>query len=880
MDSQLFTIASQGHPVLTVNNRLARYLLQQFSLEMQQSGSKVWKKPLIMPLGLWLQQQVKHLQPSGGGYLSTAQELLLWETIIEQDLDADQYPLFQVGATARKARDAHRLLIQYQIGFDPSQAAHDHQVFHRWQQQWLARLTADGFQDSAQIPWTVAEALGSGCLETVKHLVLAGFDTLTPDVLQLQSVLEGQGASVTFWQPRGFDTAQCRVVASQDPRDELSRCVRWVRQLLLSGESRIGVIAPNLEHYRSEINEMFSAELDPTGFSRGSECSDLVTLSLGGALADEGPVAAALLLLGLSQPLGNHDVYTLLRNPYLGGSLDEASARALADVHLRESGAVAWTPGQLLKQLGSLSGVSRFVEQLRILARFIEDRSTRTPGEWAETFAQALDDCGWPGQRKIDSREYQAVHHFKGLLSELATLDRVCVRIGRGRAFGLLSRLAKESVFQVATQDGPVQVLGLLEAAGMTFDHLWVLGLHDAALPGAPKPNPFLPLPLQRQHGLPHADAERERQFAHDVSMRLLRAAPTVVASYPQQVDGSPRQPSSCIDHLVPIDLPLPETVEPLWTANKVHPKLEVFIDNTVQPLVSRKPFSGGTGLLKDQALCPFRAFAHHRLKAKGLETPDVGLDSLARGSLAHAVLEFFWKETGDQVGLLALTDNELDDRLLRFAEQALSQLERYRRRDLPPQLRMIEKQRQVRLARKWLEFEKTRPAFVVAAVEQQHQEVIGRLTIRTKVDRIDSFADGGMLIIDYKTGQTDPSRWFGDRVTEPQLPIYCLGQAASELAAVAFAAVGDEHCGFRGLSRNPDMLPGMTKRMQDNLAARTAIESFDEALAHWRTAIPRLGDAFANGNAAVDPVDLQQACKYCDLEPFCRIHERTAVRG
>jgi ATP-dependent helicase/DNAse subunit B len=66
-----------------------------------------------------------------------------------------------------------------------------------------------------------------------------------------------------------------------------------------------------------------------------------------------------------------------------------------------------------------------------------------------------------------------------------------------------------------------------------------------------------------------------------------------------------------------------------------------------------------------------------------------------------------------------------------------------------------------------------------------------------------------------------------------------------------------------------------MSANGQERLLAERGWDSFDEIVAHWRSALPALGDAFADGCAAVDPVDAQQACKYCDLQTLCRISTR-----
>ena len=86
-------------------------------------------------------------------------------------------------------------------------------------------------------------------------------------------------------------------------------------------------------------------------------------------------------------------------------------------------------------------------------------------------------------------------------------------------------------------EGAPVQILGVLEASGVRFDHLWIMGLHDEALPAHANPHPFIPISMQREHKLPHASAERELEYATKLMERLFASAPHVVLSYPE-MDG------------------------------------------------------------------------------------------------------------------------------------------------------------------------------------------------------------------------------------------------------------------------------------------------------------------------------------------------------
>jgi probable DNA repair protein len=442
--------------------------------------------------------------------------------------------------------------------------------------------------------------------------------------------------------------------------------------------------------------------------------------------------------------------------------------------------------------------------------------------------------------------------------------------------------MANALEFQPEGNTCPVQVLGELESSGLVFDALWVLGLHDTAMPRSPSPNPFIPLPVQRAHKMKRADAERELEFAGQVVRRLFSSAPEVVLSWPMRENGAELRPSPFIKHITENPPAVAESNAPdraLWLNR---PELEELADNQGPSISSRKPFTGGTGIIKDQALCPFRAFAHHRLRAERLDEPDIGIDSMSRGTLVHTVLEFFWERVVDLDTLLSLDEPTLFRHLNAAVDGALERFERERRSDLPSQQRKLERARLHALASQWLKIEARRGRFRVLSSEETHLVKIGNLAIKTRIDRIDELDDGTCAIIDYKTGQPDPLQWLDARVTEPQLPVYCLGLPPEKVGAVMFALVRSKakESGFRGLARAIDVWPGAKTRSVESRLEEQGWNSFDDVLSHWQETLPALGNAFARGDAAVDPVDPELACKYCDLKCFCRILEQETLHG
>ena len=141
--------------------------------------------------------------------------------------------------------------------------------------------------------------------------------------------------------------------------------------------------------------------------------------------------------------------------------------------------------------------------------------------------------------------EHQPWSYWKNLLSALAALDVVLPRLTYGQALQRLRGIAHEQRFAPRDEGAPVQIMDIFEAAGSQFDALWIAGLHGGAWPSVARPNPFLPLSLQRQAEMPHSSPDRELHYARRVTARLLASAPEVVCSYPlfsgeEQLRASP----------------------------------------------------------------------------------------------------------------------------------------------------------------------------------------------------------------------------------------------------------------------------------------------------------------------------------------------------
>lgn len=881
---KIVVAARDGALVLTANKRLFRALRSAYDRMMLDRGEQAWVTPQIFSLDGWFERQGSGLRQEWN-LLPPQAARHLWEQIVEQVPGDSGKELLQVAATADKARQAAQLLDEYGVRLEDWPLTEDQQAFRRWLTEYHRRCAEHGWHDRSALIDQILGAIERGELAVPRHLVLAGFDQQPPYLQRLCRLVEASGGRVDQPLPQVSPAARLTRVACRDSADEIDRAARWARQLLEQGAGSVGIVATDLQARRSRIERVLRAHIDPAAAVELGASESTFSLSLGAPLGEQGPIHAAFELLAVDERLTLDQLAFLLRTPYLNGGVSEADNRARFDARLRSFRQQTFrleSLAQLLQneQQQGTCRIPLFAGVLQRLQRQQRSSRARSAGEWALEFDRLLRDekLGWLKGRSLSSTEYQAVKVWQDrLLPGFASLDMVARPLRRHQALAALRRLAAELEFQPETPTGPVQVVGLLEAAGLEFEHLWVMGAGEDALPAVARPNPFLPYALQAAVQMPHASAERELDFARQVLQRLKAAAGNVVFSYPQRDGDADLRPSPLI-----LDLPLaePQLAAAADAANVMRAAagpLEEIEDHQGPPLAEGQG-KGGTGILKDQALCPFRAFVHHRLAGRGFETAEAGLDALTRGNLVHKTLEILWRNLQSRERLESLNAAERGAQVETAVAAGLDALVEVNPA-VPTALLEIERQRLAKLVEEWLlQVELARDAFQVVEIEVEHPARIGPLEIRTVVDRVDRLADGSLVIIDYKTGLQRLELLVGERLLEPQLPIYAISNGEAEADGVAFAQVRGGECRLVGVARADGLLPQVKGVETQSRAQNLELSDWPALLDHWRTQLEALAADFVAGVAKVDPVDRQLACGFCDLAGLCRIAEAVCV--
>lgn len=798
MSAVLLPDLSENEIIVTSNRRLSSYLLQTYEKRQQDEQRVAWATPKIMPATAWLTELFENNQHP---YLllSAQAEQFLWQAIVNNA--CEDFPLLDDEHAAQNAMQAATIMQQWQITAEALLAYNNPDVnaFVQWWRSFQQICDAKHWLNQSALPAFLTAHPPS---ELPKRVFLAGFDSLPPNLAALLALFNTEVLTPSDYQ------AQAYQLGAPDLDHEYQFMAQWAYQQWQKNPAQsIGCIVPNLLVDRPRVLRAFASAF-------GEEDTKRVNIAGGVKLIECPLVYAAVQILHLQSDT------SLLLSPFWSGSQAEILTA--------------------LNQL-DFSGM-------------------RLPSVWAQQWLEILPLWSWPGERVLNSEEYQQAQSLQQQLRQYAGFDWLFGEQTYLQALRSLETLLDNTLFQAESVDQhPIQVLGLLEAAGMQFDQIWLSSLSDDNWPQAPAPNPFLPIELQRHLGTPRASSAHELEYAQGIMQRIMQSCDTLIASYPQAEGDRELRCSPLIAHFPRIsvtDLNLPPATAILPAS------LETMIDDTAPPLAASETIRGGTRILQLQAKCAFRAFAEIRLGAEDFELDNIGYNAAERGSMVHSVLAKLWEQIQTSERLHSLSETDQQQLIENSVAHVIAQ--EYLTEDaFFTELNRIEQQRLIILMHQWLNYEKQRSDFKVKAIEYPVELTLAGLPMRMRVDRIDVLADGSELIIDYKTGSPSPSSWFGERPDEPQLPLYVLHN--SEVTkGIAFAQLKPHVQRFHGITACANQLPNVK-----------AITTWDDQVVEWQKHLTQLAIDFSKGKAEVNPKTFPASCADCRLASLCRITEQ-----
>jgi probable DNA repair protein len=874
--SSLADALATGTTIVTPNNRLAREVTLRFDAACRAAGKRAWTPAQAMPWTMWLER----LRLSALANRSIEASVLLdasatresWHRLVA----ADRPSLLNKRGAARHAADAWTLFHAFREAGEGLQriAARggddDAAMFGAWAERYRLRMHRLDAIDSASLPDVLAAGAASRSPWATEPVLLYGFTTLTPQQQRLVAALRDAGRAIGELPPR-LEAAPVRYrVACATPAQELAQALGFARaRLVAEPQARIAIVVADLEERRDEVVALAEEILCPAELlALHADIARPYGVSLGEPLAAVPIVCCALAFIALAA--GDVDApiaASALRAPFLPDA-SRWTLRADAERCWRDEGrrSVGWND-----VLATLRRLDAPLHQ-RFAAAIVPGRAARLPREWARAWSDWLTALGWPGNATLTSAQWQAREAWSAALARFASNGMITGALTVPEALEALRALITETLWAPQASPAPIQILGVLEAAGLSFDCAWLAGFDAHRWPPAAAPNPFLPLGWQRARGVTRSHPETALANAERLTSQLAALAREVVVSHAEQIDDAPSTVSPLFaawPRLARADFPVSarysEAIAPVEPLSAV--------DDTAPAPAPGERLRGGAQVFESHSACPFQAFARFRLRADAWDACPEGLSARERGIVLHAVLKAFWDDVRDHATLDAIDAAGLARRIAAAVDSGKAKLAPARWRALPPAIATAESQRLRVTIAAWLdEAERGRPPFRVRSHEQSLACDVEGLGVRVRIDRIDELDGGGIAIIDYKSGRVfKPARWFAPRPQGIQLAVYAHGVECTEdspVRALAYAQVRAGDVAVSGIADTHDAWPALDVPGEDG---RVPARTWDEARQQLRARLVTLANGIRGGDARVAPRD-GATCQYCALKPLCRI--------
>jgi ATP-dependent helicase/nuclease subunit B len=521
-------------------------------------------------------------------------------------------------------------------------------------------------------------------------------------------------------------------LTAADSAEEALSIAILIRQALEHREKRITLVTPD-----RELAVRVAAQLlrwgvrvdDSAGQPLAQLPSATLLLALAELYADQvGPVSLLAVLkhplvkegeerLGWLERVRTLDL--LLRGPRLGIGLSAvADAIANHEAKTKDNSLSSWWSGVAAMFSGfdrhESKGLPAVIDLLTQAADQLTDGKI-WQGQAGRQLAQLLED-------------YRA--------TDLAILGET----DRGAVPALIAQLLDSEVTRPVYGSHPrVAIYGLLEARLQQADLVICGGLNEGIWPQLAQPDPWLAPRLRRELKLPGLDRNIGLS-AHDLASLL--GAPEVVLTRAERDRSGPAVASRFWLRMQALLGPqLAQETEALALARMIDvgPKTEPAGRPKPKPSREQRRVEISVTQVDTLKADPYSFYARNILKLKALDAVGGEPSAAWRGTMVHDVLEHWAK-----------TDKLDPDKLIARAHGLLANPAFH------PALRVLWQPR-ITAGLEWIAkhtAELRSEGRVVIAAESKGRLKIAGVELVGRADRIDKLPDGGIVVVDYKSGQ------------------------------------------------------------------------------------------------------------------------------
>ncbi|MBM4222771.1 MAG: hypothetical protein FJ161_03100 [Gammaproteobacteria bacterium] len=237
------------------------------------------------------------------------------------------------------------------------------------------------------------------------------------------------------------------------------------------------------------------------------------------------------------------------------------------------------------------------------------DQVSKNFYEWIMWLKNKLIESQWGQKYTLSSAEYQLVQSVWKLIEKLQSLSALFNVMSFNYFLFLFKSALSLHIFQPQSLNNHHMVLGLLEAAALPLDAVWLLRSDRSRFPQSLSKDLLIPALLQEKYNFPHAHIQREATYLQSVLKRLFRKDRTCqyhlsYASY--DAKGHECNNSFVIDDLIPSEYIFIEKQTPIIIPSTVS-KISF---ETQEKRESHAPLALSASQLNAFYQCPFLGWA------------------------------------------------------------------------------------------------------------------------------------------------------------------------------------------------------------------------------------------------------------------------------
>ena len=855
--TELFALVKEAEVMVTPNSRIARFIQADLITSGCHSASEAAK---VKSYSNWLIDTYKKARDCGAvdpdlRIIDDSEAKWVWRKIIERSDSG----IANSKSAAKLAYSAYNICNAYNISIeDPGFAlSEDSVVFAKWYEEFSAFLKNRHCITYTQLEMGLLQS-GYGGVSGKSGILLY----LPYELTGNQSRLISQVArdNLTYYSYPSVKTTPVSL-SYNSAEDELIAAADWVVSTSENnpGES-IALVVSDLTKSKYDVVRALkdtynNSHIRPTNGYK----ADFFNLSMGTAYSKTPLIRHSSLMLGLfCSGISKYEFDELVKSPYFPKihglvAVDSTACKQLISVNTSR-----------------FEGMEASIDALKKLKGLLACAENAVPSCWVKKFTHALQSAmGWPGKRGLTTLEYQIVNNWKALSESLIRYDALVGDIGIRDYQSLFEHISAEIVFHEESVISDIHILGAIEAEGIPFDHMRVLGVDDSRWPARVDRNPFIPPALQVTNNVPHCSAERELEYSMKLIESYRRLSEKLVFSYANiDSDGRAR-------NRTPL-LKLDDDVgaSPI---NEVYHSDDVELQDfgyEKAPYTDELGVVGGSYYFKDYMKCQFLGFSKHRLGLKAEDDLDYGLGKNHQGTIFHNMMKGFWDEIKTQSNLLTLRGDYILGLLRECVEKATKEVIAKYQIECDKTFVDLENSRQVKHALRWIDIEKERPPFEVLATEKPITKTIGSITIDLVLDRIDlDLTTGSLLFWDYKTGRASIADMSVIDLIDPQLPLYAIDE--SNVGGVGYLKVSNKAIEGVGVVSEGATFSKVTSVAKSNRYGFG--NDWGKNISAWKDRLIEESRRIQVGEIATNPVNGSQSCRSCDKQWLCRIEEQNA---